>query len=84
MDYVVDCTALCDPDFSRLKRGGFGMAVFGRKCGNWYLFHSENWQKPLCGVARHPATCCNCRLQYQTGGQLASLLVNTCSTKGDL
>lgn len=76
MDYAVDCTALFDPDFSRLKREGLDMTVLGRKCGNWYLFHR---QKQLCGTTRHPGTHCNCRLQYQAVVQLASLPVNTWS-----
>lgn len=66
--YAAECTSLCGPGFSRLKRKGLSMAVFGRKCGDWYLFHSINRQKQLCDTARHPATCCNCRLQYQTEG----------------
>lgn len=72
MSYVVGYTGLCDPDFSRLKREGLSMTVFGRKCGDQYLFHNVKRQKLLCAIARHPATHCNCRLQ--TGGQLASLL----------
>lgn len=72
MSYVVECTGLCDPDFPRLKREGLSMTVLGRKCGDQYLFHGVKRQKLLCGIARHPATHCNCRLQ--TEGQLASLL----------
>lgn len=73
MSYAVKCTGLCEPDFSRLKREDLSMTVFGRKSGD-YLFHSVKRQKLLCGIASHPATHCNCRLQHQTGGQLASLL----------
>lgn len=74
MSYAVEYTGLCDSDFSRLKREGLSMTVFGRKCGDQYLFHSVKRQKLLCGIDRNPATHCNCRLQHQTGGQLASFL----------
>lgn len=74
MSYAVEYTGLCDPDFSRLKREGLSMTSFGRKRGDQCLFHGVKRQKLLCGIARHPTTHCNCRLQHQTGGQLASLL----------